>query len=96
MPTPTRTHTHACKHKNTHTHAQTPLSQLIPGLVSGQAEDGHAPAVTLLSERTHWAGDPSELSFAPSQLRGLVSSELLLHCYKPGRKPYRNLLVTVC
>lgn len=43
------------------------------GLVSGQAEDGHAPAVTLLSERTHWQGDPSDLRFEHSQLRGLVS-----------------------
>jgi 23S rRNA pseudouridine2604 synthase len=42
------------------------------GYVSGQAEDGHAPAVTLVQGRTHWRGDPSRLRFAPSQLRGLA------------------------
>jgi len=42
------------------------------GYVSGQAEDGHAPAVSLLSERTHWRGDTSRLRFNPSQLRGLA------------------------
>ena len=42
------------------------------GYVSGQAEDGHEPAVVLVQGRTHWRGDPSRLRFAPSQLRGLA------------------------
>ncbi len=42
------------------------------GYVSGQAEDGHEPAVVLVQGRTHWRGDPSPLRFAPSQLRGLA------------------------
>jgi 23S rRNA pseudouridine2604 synthase len=42
------------------------------GYVSGQAEDGHQPAVVLVQERTHWKGDASRLRFAPQQLRGLA------------------------
>jgi 23S rRNA pseudouridine2604 synthase len=42
------------------------------GYVSGQAEDGHQPAVVLVQERTHWRGDGSKLRFAPQQLRGLA------------------------
>ncbi|MES3003348.1 MAG: pseudouridine synthase [Pseudomonadota bacterium] len=42
------------------------------GYVSGQAEDGHQPAVVLLEERNHWKGDASKLRFAPQQLRGLA------------------------
>lgn len=42
------------------------------GYVSGQAEDGHAPAVTLVQPRHHWKGDASRLRFAATQLRGLA------------------------
>lgn len=42
------------------------------GYVSGQAEDGHQPAVTLVQARTHWRGDPSHVRFSPQQLRGLA------------------------
>jgi 23S rRNA pseudouridine2604 synthase len=42
------------------------------GYVSGQAEDGHQPAVVLVQPRNHWAGDASGLRFAPQQLRGLA------------------------
>jgi 23S rRNA pseudouridine2604 synthase len=42
------------------------------GYVSGQAEDGYQPAVTLVQARNHWAGDPSRLRFAPQQLKGLA------------------------
>jgi 23S rRNA pseudouridine2604 synthase len=42
------------------------------GYVSGQAEDGHEPAVVLVQERNHWKGDASKVRFAPSQLRGLA------------------------
>ena len=42
------------------------------GYVSGQAEDGHQPAVVLVQQRNHWNGDASRLRFAPPQLRGLA------------------------
>jgi 23S rRNA pseudouridine2604 synthase len=42
------------------------------GYVSGQAEDGHEPAVVLVQERNHWKGDAAKLRFAPTQLRGLA------------------------
>ena len=42
------------------------------GYVSGQAEDGHQPAVTLIQARNHWKGDPSRHRFSPAQLRGLA------------------------
>ncbi len=42
------------------------------GYVSGQAEDGHEPAITLIHPRSHWMGDPSRLRFTPTQLRGLA------------------------
>jgi 23S rRNA pseudouridine2604 synthase len=42
------------------------------GFVSGQAEDGHQPAVTLINARTHWKGDASRLRFVGSQLKGLA------------------------
>lgn len=42
------------------------------GYVSGQAEDGHQPAVTLIQARHHWAGDASRTRFSPAQLRGLA------------------------
>ena len=42
------------------------------GYVSGQAEDGHQPAVTLVHGRNHWQGDASKLRFVPNQLRGLA------------------------
>ena len=42
------------------------------GYVSGQAEDGHEPAVMLINPRTHWREDPSTHRFSPPQLRGLA------------------------
>ena len=42
------------------------------GYVSGQAEDGHQPAVTLINARSHWRGDAARTRFAPAQLRGLA------------------------
>ena len=42
------------------------------GYVSGQAEDGHAPAITLIQPRNHWQGDTSRQRFDPRQLRGLA------------------------
>jgi 23S rRNA pseudouridine2604 synthase len=42
------------------------------GYVSGQAEDGHQPAVVLVQEVSHWKGDAARLRFGPQQLRGLA------------------------
>ena len=42
------------------------------GYVSGQAEDGYQPAVTLVQARNHWNGDASRHRFSPAQLRGLA------------------------
>lgn len=42
------------------------------GYVSGQAEDGHPPAATLVQARSRWVGDTAPLRFAPAQLRGLA------------------------
>lgn len=42
------------------------------GYVSGQAEDGHRPAASLIGARSHWRGDRSRTRFAPAQLRGLA------------------------
>ncbi|QAZ41065.1 pseudouridine synthase [Methylibium sp. Pch-M] len=42
------------------------------GYVSGQAEDGHAPAYTLVTAATRWAGDGSKQRFNASQLKHLV------------------------
>ena len=42
------------------------------GYVSGQAEDGHAPAVTLIQPRNHWREDGSRIRFDPRHLRGLA------------------------
>lgn len=42
------------------------------GHVSGQAEDGHPPAVQLLRPENRWPGDRSRQRFHPGQLRGLA------------------------
>jgi 23S rRNA pseudouridine2604 synthase len=42
------------------------------GYVSGQAEDGYQPAVTLVQARNRWAGDAAPQRFAPAQLKGLA------------------------
>ena len=42
------------------------------GYVSGQPEDGHASAASLLGSRSHWRGDKSPMRFLPRQLRGLA------------------------
>lgn len=42
------------------------------GYVSGQAEDGHQPAVTLVQPRNHWQADAARQRFASAQLRGLA------------------------
>ena len=40
--------------------------------VSGQAEDGHTPAVTLVQARNRWTQDKAGFSFSPQQLVGLA------------------------
>ncbi|HEX9181554.1 MAG TPA: pseudouridine synthase [Burkholderiales bacterium] len=42
------------------------------GYVSGQAEEGYQPAVTLVTAATRCSGDRSPLGFSPAQLRGLA------------------------
>ena len=42
------------------------------GYVSGQAEDGHEPAIVLINPRSHWRGDAGGQRFSPPQLRGLA------------------------
>jgi 23S rRNA pseudouridine2604 synthase len=42
------------------------------GFVSGQAEDGHDPAVTLIQPHNRWPGDRSHWRFSGQQLRGLA------------------------
>ncbi|MGH8808672.1 MAG: pseudouridine synthase [Noviherbaspirillum sp.] len=42
------------------------------GYVSGQAEDGYKPAVTLIGADTRWKEDTAPMQFHPSQLRSLV------------------------
>nr|WP_308836360.1 pseudouridine synthase [Trinickia symbiotica] len=42
------------------------------GYVSGQAEDGYEPAVTLVTAANRWDGDRSPLRFSASHLRGLA------------------------
>jgi 23S rRNA pseudouridine2604 synthase len=42
------------------------------GYVSGQAEDGYEPAVTLVTKENHWEGDRSGLRFSAQHLRALA------------------------
>jgi 23S rRNA pseudouridine2604 synthase len=42
------------------------------GFVSGQAEDGYKPAVTLVNGESRWAEDDCDLQYHPRQLRSLV------------------------
>jgi len=42
------------------------------GYVSGQAEDGHQPAMVLIRPENRWSGDTSPVQFKPSHLRGLA------------------------
>ena len=44
------------------------------GYVSGQAEDGYAPAVTLVTAHSRWVGDKLPRRFHPGQVRGAASS----------------------
>ena len=42
------------------------------GIVSGQAEDGHQPAITLIQPQARWVDDNARFFFHPSQLKSLV------------------------
>ena len=42
------------------------------GYVSGQAEDGHTPAINLIELKNHWRDDRSPIRFMPKQRMGLA------------------------
>ena len=42
------------------------------GIVSGQAEDGHLPAITLVQPQNRWSEDNARFFFHPKQLKSLV------------------------
>jgi 23S rRNA pseudouridine2604 synthase len=42
------------------------------GYVSGQPEDGHAPAAALVTAANRWGADPARIAFHPGHLRGLA------------------------
>jgi 23S rRNA pseudouridine2604 synthase len=42
------------------------------GIVSGQAEDGHLPAITLVKPENRWNEDNARFFFHPTQLKSLV------------------------
>jgi len=42
------------------------------GIVSGQAEDGHQPAITLIRPQNRWVEDNARYFFHPKQLQSLV------------------------
>ncbi|MFZ4479674.1 MAG: pseudouridine synthase [Rhodoferax sp.] len=42
------------------------------GIVSGQAEDGHQPAITLIQPQNRWIDDNARFFFHPKQLQSLV------------------------
>jgi len=44
------------------------------GYVSGQAEDGHEPAIVLVTPQNRWAGDHSAIRFMPVHRRQLVAA----------------------
>ena len=61
------------------------------GYVSGQAEDGYQPAVTLVQDRTHWNGDASRHRFSPAQLARLRHGLTLDgRALKPARVDWQN------
>jgi 23S rRNA pseudouridine2604 synthase len=49
------------------------LNKLV-GYVSGQAEDGHKHAISLVTPENHWKEDRAGMIFHPTQLRSLVAA----------------------
>jgi 23S rRNA pseudouridine2604 synthase len=49
------------------------LNKLV-GYVSGQAEDGHKHAISLVTPENHWKEDRATMIFHPTQLRSLVAA----------------------
>ena len=42
------------------------------GVVSGQAEDGYTPAISMVTPENHWRGDRSRIEFSRAHWRGLA------------------------
>ena len=62
------------------------------GIVSGQAEDGYEPAVSLINASSHWDDDKTRTRFSRAQLKGLapagrldIDSQGLLVLTQDGR-----------
>lgn len=55
-----------------HARRMTVLLHKPMGIVSGQAEDGYEPAVTLVTPANRWSGDASGMAFHPGHLRHLA------------------------
>ena len=67
------------EHITVHREAKAEQSQRVTillnkpvGYVSGQAEEGYKPALTLIGAQSRWKGDTTPLAFHPRQLRGLA------------------------
>ena len=61
--------------KSAQMHQQNQVTVLLNkpvSFVSGQAEDGHQPAVVLIKPESHWTEDPSPIQFSGRHLRSLV------------------------
>jgi 23S rRNA pseudouridine2604 synthase len=61
--------------KAAQSHQQASVTVLLNkpiGFVSGQAEQGYRPAITLITAHSHFKGDRSPLKFGPAHLKGLA------------------------
>ena len=61
--------------KAAQSHQQASVTVLLNkpiGFVSGQADQGYRPAITLITAQSHFKGDRSPLRFNPTHLKGLA------------------------